>query len=70
MTGADATNCSIKEFPCKTREGTKCMPLMFKCDNFQDCDDNEDERDCGTGGTIIKFLFSHSMFLNIHILVI
>jgi hypothetical protein len=44
--GVDATECSSSEFSCKTRDGPKCLPNMYKCDQVQDCDDNEDERDC------------------------
>lgn len=39
-------DCTVNEFQCKTRDGVRCLPNTYKCDQVQDCEDNEDEENC------------------------
>lgn len=41
--------CTGKDFLCKTAKGLECLPYMYKCDNVNDCLDNEDEKNCDEG---------------------
>lgn len=37
-------NCREYEFACK--DGSECIPLERKCDDYTDCADNSDEENC------------------------
>jgi hypothetical protein len=43
------SGCSTTEFYCDN----KCIPGVWKCDNFDDCNDKTDEQFCG------KIILSH-----------
>ncbi len=37
------TSCKKDKFTCKSG---KCIPLTYRCDIYEDCDDGEDEEGC------------------------
>lgn len=38
-------SCSSSQFECA--DGTKCIPMSWKCDDHKDCTDGSDEKYCG-----------------------
>lgn len=43
------TACTSGQFSCiSSQSGLNCIPSAWKCDHETDCDDNSDEKDCGT----------------------
>lgn len=60
-----SNECSASEFLCRTTEGIRCLPNMYKCDSVKDCEDNEDEENCpdselpdGGGSVQVKSRFN------------
>lgn len=43
----DTRTCRVNEFSCGAGS-TQCIPVFWKCDGEKDCDNGEDEVNCGT----------------------
>ena len=43
---SDARPCRVYEFSCGAGS-TQCIPVFWKCDGEKDCDNGEDEFNCG-----------------------
>lgn len=43
---ADMRTCRVNEFSCGAGS-TQCIPIFWKCDGEKDCDNGEDEVNCG-----------------------
>lgn len=43
---ADMRTCRVNEFSCGAGS-TQCIPTFWKCDGEKDCDNGEDEVNCG-----------------------
>lgn len=43
----DTRTCRVNEFSCGVGS-TQCIPVFWKCDGEKDCDNGEDEVNCGT----------------------
>uniref|UniRef100_A0A4W5QYY7 Very low density lipoprotein receptor n=1 Tax=Hucho hucho TaxID=62062 RepID=A0A4W5QYY7_9TELE len=46
MCSADTRTCRVNEFSCGAGS-TQCIPVFWKCDGEKDCDNGEDEMNCG-----------------------
>ena len=44
--------CSATQFRC--RDGSKCVPSMWKCDAMNDCRDGCDEKNCPNEGNDVN----------------
>lgn len=46
MSSTDMRTCRINEISCGSRS-TQCIPVSWRCDGENDCDNGEDEENCG-----------------------
>lgn len=51
----ESTVCSANEFMCDQR----CLPMEYRCNGFNECNDGTDERDCPEIGKFDFFAFLH-----------
>ncbi|KAK7490751.1 hypothetical protein BaRGS_00017980, partial [Batillaria attramentaria] len=49
LTCADPPTCPPDHFTCKSG-GITCIPLVWRCDNLSECEDDSDEQDCPACG--------------------
>ena len=48
--------CDYNEFECENNGN--CIPSSYKCDDYDDCGDNSDERNCpGNAKAILNTFF-------------
>ena len=49
--------CEKDEFRCPNDLFGRCMPLRYLCDNYDDCDDGFDEKNCSTSENVHAHCF-------------
>ena len=52
--------CSTSQFTCNNGN---CVPLTWKCDNYDDCRDNSDEFGCGKFTAVIMLFLLHVPYI-------
>uniref|UniRef100_A0A8C7WKZ3 Very low density lipoprotein receptor n=1 Tax=Oncorhynchus mykiss TaxID=8022 RepID=A0A8C7WKZ3_ONCMY len=58
MCPADTRTCRVNEFSCGAGS-TQCIPVFWKCDGEKDCDNGEDEINCGES-ILLSTPFTHT----------